>query len=157
MPTDTTTLQSGPAALAAVLADVQQQPQPTGARLRAFHGRVQPGTRLLCIANEYRPVVDGTIRLVKRNVGRRLAAVLEDDPGQELNWLEWPNRVKDVRALTDDVIVWHMLSRCTHGCSGSRRPGASAAVDPDRHPCRSGGPHDWQEKLIAFRILDGAR
>ena len=67
--------------------------------------RIVPGVRLRCIANTYRPILDGTIRKVFRTQGNAFTWFQESsDVAQKESWTYYP-KARGLQWLDDNTFV----------------------------------------------------
>jgi hypothetical protein len=85
--------------------------EPCGVRMLAdFRRRLKVGSRMLCVHNEYRPVLDGLVREVVKVQTNSFAWVGGDpklEPGRK-SWTDIP-KARDFRVIDADTVEWRLF------------------------------------------------
>lgn len=84
----------------------------TGKSIAAFYERLQPGVRIECIENTYRPAAVGISGRVLRS-NKSTVTFGRDDNGEE-GAIFRPSHVGSVRSVTDDAITYDHVRRDGH-------------------------------------------
>jgi hypothetical protein len=84
----------------------------TGKSIAAFYERLQPGVRIECTENTYRPAAAGIGGQVLRS-NKSTVTFRRDDNGTE-GAIFRPGRVGIVRSITDDSITYDLARHAGH-------------------------------------------